>query len=197
MINLKKSLRKEYLLLKGAKIESYAFTREEDLKAFLRKAKAFSFTGPKIRDYLLLIANPLGEGEHSETKEKGLLYGVYGVAAQSKDKYLLGRRIPPQMNYDLTLKKYNDRFHVTQHYALSDDHLETTEALLGGIIKSDDTQVNGAIVDHDEKIILLTSVLPEDLQEDLDQAREEIKNGRTKSKNKNDTVELVEKVTNK
>lgn len=143
----------------------HAFSDVKAFADFVQKNTGFVW-GKRIDRYQTVIGLPLGIGEDPKTHTQGALYQVYGIAGQSKHQFLLGRKVPKSMTYDVTLKSFKTGlYQVTEHFAVSNDVRSQTSDLLNKIQKDHRKQVSGVIVDNDLKLIILTSVLPHEMKD--------------------------------
>lgn len=152
---------KEYLYRNEDAYER-PFIDESDFETFIRRNTRFGVLS-KLSQYYVVIGTPVGIGEDPDTKFQSPLYLIYGIATQTARNFLLGRKTPSTMDYDVTLDTYSRQFKPTLQYAVTNDISASTDLLAKHIQKDHRIQVSGVIVDKLKKLIILTSTLPSDM----------------------------------
>lgn len=155
----------EYLYDKSNAFEMN-FKAGDDFDRFLKRRLRFGAFS-KMAGYVVYLGYPLGKGHVAEADEIASLYKLYGIAYQSRNGFLLGRRISVKMPYNLTLYGYKQLFNPTRQFAVTNDLQAKTIDLVDKIQKDHRTQINGVIVDDLKKIVILTSVTPSGMSPDI------------------------------
>lgn len=143
-----------------------AFNTEDELKHFLRKRLRFGWWS-KLASYTVVLGFPMGKAKHTDHDELTPLYKIYGVAGQAEDGTLLGRKVPSTLVYRLPLIDFEATYGLALHFAATNDIQSSTKTLLAAIKDDQRLDIKGALINDREKRIVLTSVLPLMMTDDV------------------------------
>lgn len=146
--------------------KSYPVSSSEELRERLNKLIRFG-AWSKVSSYDVVLAIPQGI-IRDEMGDQQYMYMIYGVAAEDdKHHALLGRKIPTTQNYLMPPLVFLESYGHTDRFVVSNE-LEVPTSVLVGVISPDYIMsIGGIIVDHKERLVLLTTFMPSQITEEM------------------------------
>lgn len=140
-------------------------TSLSELNSFLETHASKIFD--KYKKYKFVLGYPLGMGAEKGAdvnSELYPLYQIYGIA-HVDDSYLgVGRKISSTIDMDMWKLKYAVHRRLPIKYAVSNDILATTLDIKNHLTNDNIQKVAGIAIDDNNKLLILTSVLPSEMK---------------------------------